>query len=420
MKAAIHRLKNGTRVVTVPLKNRTAVSLGVWVHVGGRDETSRLNGVSHFLEHLLFKGTRTRSAKEIKESVEGVGGSFNAFTSEESTCYLAKISSRHLEGVLDVLCDMTLNATLEPGDIEKERTVILEEIKMTQDQPSQYVDEVLTEILWPGHALGRPIAGTIESVRALTREDIAGYRDTFYAPPFFTVVAAGAVNPNAFLKMTDRRLGSVSKKSAKKFLSFKRKDQKPLVKTVKKDTEQTHLALGVHGFPKAHPQSHAVNVLSVLLGGNMSSRLFNEVREERGLAYEIGSYTKKFAETGAFVVEAGVDNRKVEEALKVILKELRRVTEEPVDPRELDRAKEYYLGQLELGLESSMDAMLWAGESLVCLGRYRTPEEVMRGVKKVSAVDVRRAACTLFKTQSFHLAAIGPKADSLQDSFPHF
>lgn len=406
----IERLPNGMRVVTAPLKERRSVSIGIWVHVGGRDEEPRINGVSHFLEHIVFKGTTSRTANQIKESVEGVGGSLNAFTSEECTCFLAKAASRHFEPVFDVLSDMVLNASLTEPDIEKERTVIMEEIKMTQDQPGHFVEEILSEIMWPGHPLGWPLTGTLETVGGLTRDSIKNYRDSFYNPSLITVVAAGDIDAKRLLKSARAAFGPAKSRITKKMNLFKNGQKSPRVKIFNKATEQTHLALGLHTFPKEHPDEFILDVLSVLLGGNMSSRLFNEVREERGLAYDIGSSVRKYHETGAFVVSAGVDAKKMREALEVILKELRRVAKEPVKPDELRRAKEFYLGQLDLGLENTMNNMLWAGESMVNLGRVRTPEEVVKKVEKISAADLQRVARTIFSAPAFDLAVVGPLA----------
>ena len=400
-------LPNGIRVVAAPQKERQSVSLGIWVGVGGRDEQVRTAGISHFLEHIVFKGTHTRTANQIKESVEGVGGSLNAFTSEEYTCFLAKASYKHFESVFDVLSDMVLNASIKEEDVKKERTVIMEEIKMTQDQPSHLVDENLTEILWPEHPLGRPLAGTLDTVGALTRENLVAYRDRYYEPGLITVVAAGNVTQKALLKATELRFKGAGRGTVKDLELFSGLQNKSRVKIFKKDTEQVHLALGLHTFPKEHPDQYALDVLSVVLGGNMSSRLFNEVREERGLAYDIGAFVRRFQETGAFVVSAGVDNHKYDEALKVIIGELDKVTRQPVGADELKRSKEFYLGQLELGLENSMSQMLWVGENVVSLGRCKTSEEVVEHVEKVSAEDVRRVAKGLFKSKGLNLALVG-------------
>ena len=414
MNLEISKLSNGIRVGCVPMKERKSVSLGIWTHVGGRDEEPRLSGVSHFLEHLVFKGTSKRTANQIKESVEGIGGSLNAFTSEEYTCFLARSASKHMDQVFDVLSDMVLNASLKEVDIHKERTVIMEEIKMTQDQPSQLVDELLTELMWTGHALGRPIAGSLETVGRLTRDDILGYRDRYYEPSLITVVASGDVTLNRLTDLTRAYYGAIQPRQSKNIDLFTCGSKAPTVKFVTKDTEQTHLALGVHAFSKEDPDEYALEILSVILGGNMSSRLFNEVREERGLAYEIGSFTRKFHETGAFGVAAGVDNKKTKEALQVIVHELARTTSQPIKADELRRAKEFFLGQMDLALESAMNNMLWAGENMVCLGRCRTPEEVALRVEEVSGDDLMRVARKIFNEGSVNLAVVGPQADSLE------
>lgn len=415
MKLDIASLQNGLRVIAVPMPGRKSVAVGIWVGVGGRDEQARVSGISHFLEHMVFKGTARRTANQIKEGVEGVGGSLNAFTAEEYTCFLSKSASRHFDQVFDVLADMVLNASLTEADLNKERGVIMEEIKMTQDHPSQFAAELLAEIVWPGHALGRPLAGTLETVGGLSRDDLVRYRDRFYEPGLITVVAAGDVAPEHLLKLTQEHFGKSSPKKKAERDIFEDRQEKPRIKMVQKSTEQTHLELALHALPKEHPDEFALDILSVLLGGNMSSRLFNEVREERGLAYDIGSSVRKFHETGAFIVSAGVDNSKFEEALRVVLGELEKTASILIPTDELKRAKEFYIGQMELGLESSMNQMLWAGESAVCLGRCRTPEEVVSQVSAVTAEDVRRTAHELFQTNALNLAAVGPlhaKAES--------
>lgn len=414
----IHTLENGIRVVAAPMKERQSVAIGIWAAVGARDEEARIGGVSHFLEHLVFKGTKTRTANQIKESIEGVGGSMNAFTSEEYTCFLAKVARKHFDDVFHVLSDMVLSASLKDADIEKERTVIMEEIKMTQDQPAQLADEILSEIVWPSHPLGRPIAGTLETVGGMSGDDIRAYRDTYYRPGLITVAAAGAIDDAALLDVTRRTFGSVAGRPEKPLGAFRVAQNAPAFRLYTKATEQTHMCLAVHSFSKDHRDEHVLDVLNVILGGNMSSRLFNEVREERGLAYDVGSYVRRYHETGAFVVSAGVDNKKASEALRVILMELEKLTREPVGADELRRAKDFYLGQLDLGLENSMNQMLWVGENAVSLGRIRSIEDVVGRVEKVTPDDLRRVAQDLFKTASLNLAVVGP-CDREDDFRPH-
>ncbi len=410
-------LKNGIRVVAATLKERKSVAVGIWVAVGARHETQKLAGVSHYLEHLVFKGTHKRTANQIKESVEGVGGSLNAFTSEECTCFLVKSASRHFENVFDVLSDMVLSASLKEADIEKERTVILEEIKMTQDQPSQLADENLSELLWPEHVLGRPIAGTLKTVKGLTPDEIRNYRDRYYRPGLITVVAAGDIASKKLVSAVESRFGRTQALQEPQTAVFKGVQSKPKVKIFNKKTEQVHLALGLHSLPKEHPDQYALDLLNVVLGGNMSSRLFNEVREERGLAYDIGSYQRHFNETGAFMVSAGVDSKKLPEALKVILAELEKVREHLVKPDELKRAKEFYLGQLELGLENSMSQMLWIGESVLATGKPKALKEITRRVEATRLEDLKNIARRLFVRGSLNLSVVGEIPVSRQEDF---
>ncbi|OGW92391.1 MAG: hypothetical protein A3D28_05490 [Omnitrophica bacterium RIFCSPHIGHO2_02_FULL_63_14] len=417
MNCPIRTLDNGVRVVAAPLKERRSTAIGVWVHTGARDEDARTSGVSHFLEHVVFKGTKRRTAAEIKEGVEGLGGSLNAFTSEEYTCFLAKCTSRHFEKVFDVLADMVLNASLQEKDIRKERTVILEEIKMTQDQPSQWVDELVAELTWEGHALARPVAGSMQSVSGLTTDDIRSYKDAHYRSGFLTIAAAGAIGIESLLKEAARRFDRAKPGTRRPLDLFQNRQTAPRLKLCHKPVEQTHMALSIHALPHEHPDQYVLDLLSVILGGNMSSRLFCEVREKRGLAYEVGSSVRKYHETGAFGVDAGVDSRKAVESLKVILAELRKTAVRPVSEGELRRAKDFYLGQLDMGLENTMSQMLWVGESVVRLGRCRRPEEVARAVAKVRREDLRRVAAAVFQTRALNLAIVGPGVDRSQKAF---
>lgn len=417
MKYESVKLPSGIRVVAAPLKQRRSVALGIWVHAGGRDESKRTNGVAHFLEHIVFKGTANRTAKQIKEAVEGVGGSLNAFTSEEYTCFLSKTSGRHAGKAFEVLSDMVLNASLDPKDIAKERTVIMEEVKMTQDHPSELVEEVFSELVWPGHALGRPLAGTLGSVEALKREDLQYFKEKFYSPGYVTVAAAGDTTLKKLVSLVNANFPKNGSAPKKQVDTFRPRQSGHRLKVLAKKTEQTHLVLGVHAPAKEHPDQYGLDILSVILGGNMSSRLFNEVREEKGLAYDIGSFVRRYHDTGAFMVSAGVDNKKSEEALRTVLLELKKITKEDPPGEELDRAKEFYIGQMELGLESTMNHMLWVGESMTCLGRCKTPEEVIRHVRKIRPGDIRRIARGIFNSGRYNLAAVGPQVDQTQKNF---
>ena len=413
MKVTYHRTEcdNGLKIVSAPLQGMNSVAVGIWAKVGGRYEVKQKAGVSHYLEHLLFKGTRTRSCMQIKQAIEGVGGSFNAFTGEEYTCYYVKARAKYLSLSTDILSDMVLHATLAEEDVEKERGVILEEIKMEMDIPMHFVNELLSNLLWPGHPLGMELAGTPKTIQGLRRTDILRHRDDYYHPANLFVVAAGAFRHEEVVRLSRRFFHRVPAKTPSRFQKATVTPKGPLTKFQFKKTAQTHLSIGLHGLPRSHPDEYAFALLHIVLGANMSSRLFQEVRENRGLAYEIGTHLRRFTDTGAFVINAGVEAAKTVEALSVILKELGKVIRRPVPKAELDRAKEYFIGQTTLALEDTMDHMLWLGEPLVTLNRLYTQEEVLRSVRRVQPDDIRRVARTLFREKALHLAIIGPQKD---------
>ncbi len=403
-------LNNGLNVATHHMPGRLSVSLGLWLKVGARYEEKNINGISHFLEHLLFKGTEKRTCEELKQSIEGIGGSLNAFTSQELTCYLAKVPHKYLASALDVLLDMVLNARLAPKDIETERKVILEEIRMYKDLPGHFVVDLLTELLWPGQPLGRNIAGEAEAVRAINRNRLLAYKDKFYQLSNIAVVACGNLKHKRLLREC-QKYNLPARLSLNEFTEVCQRQKKPQLRFQVKDTEQTHLALGLHSLPRSSPQRFCLGLLHIILGANMSSRLFREVREERGLAYEIGTSLKFLQDTGAFVVHAGIDNRRVSEALEVILQQLRELKKNKVGREELMRAKEYYVGQLLLALEDTADHMLWLGENVASLNKFLRPEEIIRRVKEVEPDDLKRLANKILQERSLNLALIGPLKD---------
>ncbi|MCK4325126.1 insulinase family protein, partial [bacterium] len=366
------------------------------------------NGISHFLEHLLFKGTKKRSCRQIKESIEGVGGGLNGFTAEEITCYLAKVLSKHLPLALDVLSDMVLNPLLKEEDVEKERMVIVEEIKMYEDLPSSYVHALFDELLWPDQPLGFMIAGRQEVIGTMSRDEILNYKNLLYNPSNLVVAVAGKLKHERVVEEAKKAFGGLPRRQRNRFSKVQEKQSKPRMKLKSKDTEQTHLCLGGKALPLDHPDKYVLAILNVILGGNMSSRLFNEVREKRGLAYEIRSSIARFQDTGALVVSAGVDNRKVTETIKVILKELKKFKEKEVSKKELRQAKEFSTGQLLLGLEDTTNYMHWLGENKLCLGRVPRAEEVLKKLKKVTAQDLQRIAKRFFTNENLNLALIGP------------
>jgi len=412
-------LSNGLKIICQRMSEKQSVALGIWIKVGGRYESIQLKGISHFLEHLLFKGTKKYSCRKLKESIEGVGGSLNGFTAEELTCYYVKIPSRYLEVALDILSDMVIQPSLPAQEMEKERTVIIEEIKMYKDLPQSYVHELLDELLWPGQPLGASITGTVDSVGRIKRDDLDQFRKRYYAPANIVVSAAGKLDFIRLRNKIKQAFSPIKYNGHSAYPAAKLSQRKPQLKLLAKDTEQTHLALGVHGFKREHPLRHAATLLNIVLGANMSSRLFNELREKRGLAYEIATHVKRFQDCGAFLVHAGVDNSKVIAAVVLILKELEKVKRQLVTSGEFKRAREFYLGQLTLALEDTLDHMLWIGESTAAIDKVYSLSEIIKEVEKVKPEDIRAAARALFKEENLNLALIGPLKESESQIYKH-
>lgn len=403
---------NGLRIITHHMPGMGSVAVGIWIRVGGRDETSEHKGISHFLEHLAFKGTKHYSCRKIKESVEGVGGSLNGFTSEEVTCYLIKLPARYIDLALDILADMAINPLMPEEEIEKERAVIIEEIKMYKDLPQSYVHDLLDELLWPDQPLGMTISGTVDSVSRIQQKGLVLFKEQNYTPANIVISAAGLLGNNGFVKKAEDIFSCLSSSKSNVFAPAKEAQDAPQLKIFPKDTEQTHLALGFRSLKRDHPLKHALSLLHIILGANMSSRLFNEIREKRGLAYEIGTHVKRFQDTGAFVVHAGIDNNKVSETVRLILEELKKTRDKLVTADEFKRAKEFYLGQLMLALEDTLDHMLWVGESTITLGKAYSQQDIVKEVNKVKREDLLKAAVDIFREDKLNLAFIGPLRDN--------
>ena len=385
-----------------------SVSIGVWIGVGGRYEDSKFCGMSHLLEHMLFKGTYSRTRDALKEAIEGVGGSFNGFTSEEVTCYLVKLPSKYLGLGLDILSDMVLNPQLDPAELEKEKRVISEEIKMYIDQPSHHVFDILAETMWPDHALGRPIAGYINTVKNFKRGDLADFKDRYYQPANMSIVVTGKVDSKKTLKFAK---GTFFMPSARKNFAYhpaKKTKRKKNIRLLYKRAEQIHVAFGLHSINRTHKMRYAIALLNIILGGNMSSRLFERLREKKPLCYDISSSVKKYKETGAFVVHAGIGKNKFLEASTEIIHELKNIKNNFVTPDELYRAKEYIRGQLLLALEDTTARMLWLGERITSEEKAPSVREIFKNVEKVSVLDIKRIANMIFNKKNLNFAAIGP------------
>lgn len=407
-------LPNGIQVATARMPQVESVAMGVWVRVGGRYEPPAVSGVSHFIEHLLFKGTTHRTARDISTAIEGRGGYFNAFTQEESTCYYARVAAEHQAGVLAILVDMYLHPRFAAVDIDKERNVIIEEIMMYRDQPQQVAQEMLGKLLWVGHPLGRPLIGTPEIIASIRRREICGFKAGHYLPANTLVAFSGKVDHDTAVAEVARHLGRLPRGRAPRYRPVSGRTAQGAVSTLSKDIEQAHLALGFRVFGRHDGRRYALRLLSVMLGENMSSRLFQVVRERHGLAYSIHSSTQLFDETGVLDIQAGVDRERRLKALEVILAEILRMREHPVGPRELRRAKDYAVGQLRISVESTTNQMMWAADNLMHYGRFLQPGEIIARVEAVTAAEIQRLARDLLGARNVSLALVAPGVDAAQ------
>ena len=404
----ISRFTNGLTIATAEMPHMTSVSVGLWVGVGSRYESAELNGACHFIEHLLFKGTKKRTAKQISEAVEGIGGYLNAFTSEEATCFHARACHGHFDDLLDVLMDMLHNSTFNPAEVAKERQVIKEEIAMYLDEPHHLVQELLNGTMWPEQPLGRPITGTSESLDGLDRKKMLAYLRNNYVAGKTVLVATGKIRHQQVLKAASRYVRHFQDGPSPKTIPAHDGQNAPRLKLFTKDTEQSHLALGIRTCSRHDERRYALRLLNTILGENMSSRLFQIVREDRGLAYSIYSAPSFFEDTGDLVVSAGLDTDNLPKTLRLIIRELRRLAEISPSAAELRRARDYVLGQIDLGEESTESQMNWIGEQLLGYGRIFSAKDVKRRLRDVTPSQIRAVAHDFFRPNRFNLALVSP------------
>jgi predicted Zn-dependent peptidase len=408
-------LSNGLRVVTSRLRHVQSISMGIWVGVGGRYESRQLSGISHFIEHLLFKGSYKRSARDISQAIEGRGGHFNAFTSEESTCFYARVGYDQFKPVFEILADMYRNPRFKKSDIEMERGVILEEIMMYRDQPQHLVQDVLGELLWENHPLGRALIGTPTTLARMSRARIVSFKEGRYTPGNTVCAFAGNLDHDTCVAQARKFLGTTRKRRRPTCRPISRGVGQGRISLHAKDIEQAQLALAFRMFGRNDRRRYAARLLSVILGENMSSRLFQLVREKHGLAYSIHSSTHVFADTGAFIVSAGLDRARCAKALKLVIRELNRAKTRRVSSEELQRAKDYVVGQLRLSMESTSQQMMWLGEQLVSYDRIVPPEHVIDRVLAVTAEQVQRVAGQIFHHRRSSLAIVAPDLESADE-----
>jgi len=412
MKTQLTTLPGGLRVATCEIPHAETAALGIWAGVGGRHEPARLNGISHFIEHMLFKGTARRTARRIMEEVEGVGGDMNAYTSEERTCYYAAAAAEFFPRLCDVLCDLYLNPKFTSRDIERERGVIAEEILMYRDEPSSHVQEMLNQRYWAGHPLGRPLTGTLESITGFQRQDFLDYRVSHYHAASTVVSAAGKINHDDVVEKVSRLLENIPagrRLSPGKAPVAYRGSLRIAVE--KRDTQQTQFAMALPGGSHHDPRRYAAQILHIILGGNASSRLFQELREKRGLCYSVNTHPASFADTGMFNVSLGLEQKNVEKSLRLIVEEFERVKTQAVRPAELKRAKEYAVGTSRMSLERTSSQNMRMGGSVLVHGKIVDPEEIHARLRAVTAEDVQRVARDFLQPRKAAVAVVGPAPD---------
>ena len=399
-------LPNGVRIITEEIDYVRSVSVGLWVGAGSRDEREGYEGISHFIEHMFFKGTKNRTARDLAESLEAVGGQLNAFTTKEYTCFYAKVLDEDMDLAIDVLNDMFFESLFDEKEIEKEKKVVIEEIKMYEDSPDELIHDVFSEQVWNDHPLGKPILGTEESIRNLSREKILNFLSQHYAPDNIVIAAAGKLKHEDILKKLAPIYGEFTR-GGRRVLEGTPAGHK-VQKMITKDTEQMHLVLGVPGLGQDDDDMYPMHIVNNILGGGLSSRLFQSIREQRGLAYSVFSYHSTYVDSGLFAIYAGTTPSNSEEVVECILAELLDIKNNGITAGELERTKAQIKGGLFLGLESASSRMSRLGKTELTYNRVVSPEEVVEKLERVTLEDIKRVVNRLWDKDKLSLVMMGP------------
>ena len=401
-------LDNGLRIVTATMPHTHSASICIFVGVGSRYESEQKGGVSHFIEHMMFRGTRKRpTAREISEAIEGVGGTLNAGTDKEMTVYWCKVAQRHFGQSLDVLADMLLHSRFDSQDIEKERQVIMEEISMSYDSPAQRVGLLIDELLWPAHPLGRDVAGSKPSVTSITSKDMFSYLKAHYLPAGTVVSVAADIEHQEVVNAVSRVLGGWSRRTCRPGYAAYKERLAERLRIEIRDIEQAHLCLALPGLSLFHPKRFTLDLLNVILGEGMSSRLFSEIRDRLGLAYSIYSFVEHFLDSGSITVYAGVEPKNLPVAIEAILEQLDQL-KETVSELELTKAKELFKGRLLLRMENSRNVAGWIGAQETLVGRIFSVEEVVSLIDAITADDLQQLVQELMLDNRLRVAIVGP------------
>lgn len=411
-------LDNGLRVIIAPMEGTKTASVLVMVGTGGKYETRETSGISHFLEHLFFKGTKKRpTTSKIAESLEILGADYDAFTSKEYTGFFAKTASFNFDKSVEIISDILVNSLFSREEIERERGVILEEIKMIKDDPPRYIGDLFEILLYGDTPAGWDFGGTPETVKNITREQILKYFASQYVAKNIVICVAGAVNESDVLKEVKKYFANFNGRDFKRKEPVKEKQEKPEILLYNKKTDQTHISLGVRAYNMNHPDKHALSLLALILGGGMSSRLFTAVRANLGLAYYIYSSSDLYTDSGYFTTQAGIDAKNSEKVIKIILAEYKKIADEKIGEPELKKVKNYLKGRMIMGLESSSAMASFYANQEILKGQIATLEERLAGIDAVKTGDIRRVAKDIFKNEKLNLALIGPCKNKEAEKF---
>lgn len=413
----IVKLSNGIRLVYEKIPFVRSLSIGVWIKTGSRNEEIDNSGISHFIEHMMFKGTEKRSAKDIAESIDNIGGQLNAFTGKECTCYYTKTLDSHLELSVDVLSDMLFNSRFDNKDIDIERKVISEEIDMYEDSPEELVHDVLSEVVWDGNSLGYPILGDVKSLNKIDRKAILQYIEKNYTPQNIVISVAGNFNEDELYDIINRYFGTM--KPNNNFLSsYKNTEFKIGSKTKEKDTEQVHICIGFEGIEHGNDELYSLLAVNNIFGGGMSSRLFQKIREEKGLVYSIFSYPSSYKNAGLFTIYAGMNPEQLQTVVNMVRDEISILIKDGISMDELAKSKEQLKGNYILGLESTSSRMNSIGKSELLLGYINTPDEVLEKIDSISMNNVSDVIEKVFDINRMSFSAVGRvKETSLESIF---
>jgi predicted Zn-dependent peptidase len=411
----IATLENGLRVVTTPVPTAQSVSVNVFVGVGSRAEEPKTNGLSHYLEHMMFKGTeRRKTAIDVAEAVEGAGGVLNAYTTQELTCYWNQVPFDKLPLAMDVLADMMQFSLIEQEEVDRERTVVQQEIRRAYDQPGAWASRLLSEASFGNQKLGWPVAGTIETVEEMHRQDFMDHISTWYVPGNMVLSVAGNTTHDAVVEEAQRLFGGLQGKSVPVVELATEGRPDPHIKVEARDITQCNLGMSLRAVSRTDPDRYPLTILNAVLGRGMSSRLFKEVRERRGLAYSVGSGVTRYNDTGVMSISAGVTQEHVAETTTVIKGELMKLIDEAVEEHEMTKARDYTIGSFRMSLETPMALAQRTGELLLLLGEIESVENVVQKLEAVTAEDVQRVAKRLFRDDNISMSLVGPGADAAE------